>query len=166
MNIFLKSIDKISVVSGKLFAWLIIPLVVGLLYEVVARYVFNAPTLWAYDLTYMLYGAHFIMAAAYLLSLGGHIRIDVFYNHFSPRGKAIIDLCGYVVLFFPVIVALLIYGIEYALFSWSMGERTSISAWRPIIYPLKAIFALGILLLLLQGVAMFIRNLRVAVRSN
>lgn len=166
MYTVLNVIDKISEISGKLFAWLIIPMVAGLLYEVIARYVFNAPTIWAYDLTYMLYGAHFIMGAAFLLSLGGHIRIDVFYNYLSPRGKAIMDLCGYLVLFFPVVAALLIYGTEYAIFSWSMGERTSISAWRPIIYPLKAIFALGILLLLLQGIATFIRNLRVAVRSS
>lgn len=165
MNTFLSIIDKISEISGKLFAWLIIPLVGGLLYEVTARYIFNAPTIWAYDMTYILYGVHFMMGAAYLLSLGGHIRIDVFYQRLSPRNKAIVDICGYLLLFFPVMAALLVFGTKFAAFSWQMKEKAFTTAWLPIIYPFKAVFPIGIFLLLLQGIAIFIRNLRVAVRG-
>jgi TRAP-type mannitol/chloroaromatic compound transport system permease small subunit len=77
LHSFLKFIDKTSETAGKLVAWLIIPLVLGLMYEVIARYVFNAPTIWAYDITYMIYGAHFMMGAAYLLYVRGYVRIDV-----------------------------------------------------------------------------------------
>ena len=165
MNTFLSIIDKISEISGKLFAWLIIPLVGGLLYEVIARYVFNAPTIWAYDMTYMLYGVHFMMGAAYLLSLGGHIRIDVFYQRLSPRKQAIVDVCGYLLLFFPVMAALLVFGIKFAAFSWQMKEKAFTTAWLPIIYPFKTVLPIGIFLLLLQGIAVFIRDLRFALRG-
>lgn len=162
----LKFIDKVSEWTGKLFAWLVIPLVCGLMYEVVARYVFGAPTVWAYDITYMLYGAHFMMGAAYLLYIGGNVRIDVFYRQFSPRAKAIVDICLYLVFFFPVMVVLLVFGIEYAWFSWEIKERASLSPWRPPLYPLKTVLPVAIFLLLLQGVVEFIRNLGIAARGK
>ena len=69
----IKVLDQISILSGKSFGWLIIPMVLCLVYEVFARYLFNAPTLWAYDMTYMLYGSHFMLGAAYTLAMQGHI---------------------------------------------------------------------------------------------
>ncbi len=97
----LKVIDAVSEWSGKLAAWMIIPMVGGVTYEVVARYAFNAPTAWAYDLTYMLYGSLFMLGAAYTLRKGGHIRTDFFYENFSIRTKGIIDASGYLFFFFP-----------------------------------------------------------------
>ena len=94
-------IDTISEWSGRLTAWLIIPLVAGLSYEVFARYLFDAPTVWAYDTTYMLYGSHFMLGAAYTLLKKGHIRTDIFYNNFSPRTQGMIDATLYLVFFFP-----------------------------------------------------------------
>src|SRR3982751_6284717 len=85
----IKVLDSISVGSGKLVAWLIVPMVASLVYEVIARYLFNAPTEWAYDMTFMLYGTFFMLGAAYTLQQKGHIRTDSLYIDWSPRRQAI-----------------------------------------------------------------------------
>ena len=166
MRLFLKFIDKTSETVGKLFAWLIVFLVVGLMYEVIARYVFNAPTIWAYDLTYMIYGAHFMMGAAYLLYARGYVRIDVFYRFLPPRWKGGFDAFLFLVLFFPVMAVLLYKGIPYVAFSWSLHETSTAGAWSPPLYPLKTVLPVAIILLTLQGIAEFIRSLGLAIRGK
>lgn len=164
-HIFSKSVDTISEWSGKIFAWLIIGMIAAITYEVVARYIFNAPTIWAYDMTYMLYGTLFMMGAAYTLRHGAFIRVDVFYRRFPPRQKAIIESCMYLLFFFPPLIVLLLKGIDYAQFAWHIKETTLMSPWRAPIYPFKTVLPVGVGLLLLQGVVEFIRNLAIAVRS-
>lgn len=161
MDRFLKFADKLSEYCSKVFAWLIVALVFGLFYEVVARYAFNAPTRWSYDLTYMFYGTLFVMGSAYALCKNRHIRIDVFYSRFSPHWKAITDVCLYLVLFFPAMVVLFVKGVGYAAFSWSIHEVSPAGAWGPPLYPLKTVFPVAIFVLLLQGIAQFIRSLRI-----
>ena len=85
----IRVIDTFTDITGSIFAWLAVPLVAGVAYEVFARYLFNAPTVWAYDLTYMLYGALFMLGAAYALHKGAHIRTDFFWDSFTPRTKGI-----------------------------------------------------------------------------
>jgi TRAP-type mannitol/chloroaromatic compound transport system permease small subunit len=97
----IRVLDGISIWSGKLVAWLIIPMVLGLVYEVVARYAFNAPTEWAYDMTYMLYGSFFMLGAAFTLQRKGHIRTDTFYAAWSPRRQGMVDAVCYLLFFFP-----------------------------------------------------------------
>ena len=160
MDRVLRGIDKLSEYCAKAFAWLIIPMVGGLFYEVVARYVFNAPTIWAYDLTYMLYGALFVMGSAYALGQNRHVRIDVFYSRFSSRRKGIVDVILYLVLFFPPILVLLIKGAEYAAFSCSMREASAAGAGRPPHNPVNKVLPIAMAVLSLQGVAQFIRSLR------
>ena len=166
MRKFLNFVDRLSEWAGKIFAWLIIFLVLALVYEVGARYLFGAPTIWAWDLSYMLYGAHFMMGAAYVLRLHGNVRIDVFYRRFSPRRQAIVDLCLYPVLFFPVVIVLVIWGAEQALFSWEMRETAIWSAWRAPLYPLRTVLPVAALLLLLQGIAEFVRTLSIAIKGE
>src|SRR5262245_24052585 len=83
----LRVVDQVSEVSGRAFAWLVLPLILGVTYEVGARYLFNAPTVWAYDLSYMLYASIFMLGAAYTLRHGAHVRTDFLYNNFSDRRK-------------------------------------------------------------------------------
>ena len=97
----IRFIDTIGDWSGKIFAWLIVPMIVGVSYEVFVRYVFNAPTIWAYDVTYMLYGSHFMLGAAYTLSKGGHVRTDFFYANWSQRTQGWVDAVSYLLFFFP-----------------------------------------------------------------
>ena len=98
-----RAIDAIVLVVGKAVAWLILPMVLSLVWEVTARYGFNAPTEWAYDMTFMLYGTFFMVGSAWTLQRGGHIRTDSFYSKWSQRTQARVDLACYLVFFFPAI---------------------------------------------------------------
>ena len=92
--------DKVSEWSGKVFAWLVIPLMLGLVYEVIARYVFSAPTKWAYDLTYNFYGALFMLVAGYTLFRRGHVRTDFVYRTLSDKWQGILDCAPCLLLFY------------------------------------------------------------------
>ena len=166
MRNFVKYIDRISEWTGRIVKWLIFALIGALIYEVIARYAFNRPSFWSYDVSYILYGAFFLLGAAFTLLVGGHVRIDVFYSRFSPRGRAIIDLVCYLVFFFPVMAILLHKGIDFAQSSWEFGEGSAFSAWKPAIYPYKTVFPVAIFLLLIQGVAEFLRNLVMVARKE
>src|SRR5260370_36240572 len=100
-------IDKFTDTTGVWVAWLNVPLVLAVAYEVFARYVFNAPTIWSFDVTYMLYGTIFMLGAAYALHKGAHIRTDFFYEKWSDRTRGVVDSISYIVFFFPSIVMLL-----------------------------------------------------------
>lgn len=166
MNRLVRVLDAVSDWSGRLLRWLAIPLVGGLVYEVVARYVFDAPTIWAYDITYMLYGSLFMLGAAYTLYKQGHIRTDILYRLFPQRWQGIVDSALYLVFFFPAVAFLLVVGIDFAAESWGIRERTTLSAWRPPIYPLKTVIPLAAFLLLVQGVAELLKSVRTALRGR
>ena len=151
-------IDRISERFGKVVAWLCFPLVLALVYEVTARYVFKAPTEWAYDVTYMLYGTIFMLGAAFTLLKKGHIRTDFFYINWSPQRQGKTDTIMYVLFYFPAIVFFLVAGWDYAAHSWETFERTALSPWRPIIYPFKAVIPVTAFLLLVQGVSELIKS--------
>src|SRR5690349_7619170 len=102
-----RMIDKAALWSGWLVSWLILPLVLALVYEVVARYFFNAPTVWAYDVTFITYGTFFMLGSAYTLQRSGHIRTDSYYASWSPRTQGMVDTVCYVLLFFPPLLIFL-----------------------------------------------------------
>lgn len=161
----IRVIDRISYWSGQTVCWLIIPLVGSLTYEVFARYLFGAPTEWAYDVSYMLYGAFFMLGAAYALLRGGHIRTDMLYEKWSPQRQGAIDATCYLFLFFPAMLFLLWMGGQEAWHSWDIGERSDQSPWRPILYPFKAVIPMTALMLLVQGVSEFLKSMY-AVRTG
>jgi len=154
----IRGIDWFTERSGKVMAWLCFPLVLALVYEVTARYLFKAPTEWAYDVTYMLYGTIFMLGAAFTLLKKAHIRTDLFYNNWTPRTQGLIDTVMYVLLYFPGILFFLVAGWDYAAHSWVTGEHTSLSPWRPIIYPFKAVIPVTAFLLLVQGVSELLKS--------
>ena len=154
---FLLFIDRLSAAVGKAFGWCIIVLTFGTCYEVFMRYVLHAPTSWAFDMAYCMYGALFIMAGAYTLSRNGHVRGDVIYRLFSVRTQAAIDLLLYILFFFPGFLALLIYGIPYARTSFMIREVSIYSPAGLPIWPLKVLIPLAALFMLIQGLAEVIR---------
>ena len=162
----IRIIDAIGEWSGNISCWLIIPLVGGLTYEVIARYVFNAPTEWAYDTTYMLYGAHFMLGAGYTLLHKEHIRTDLFYEKFTPRNQGIIDATLYLFFFFPGMIFFCLTGWEESLQSWYIGERSDTGGWRPILYPFKMVVPVAAALLILQGVSEFVKSTRAALTGR
>jgi TRAP-type mannitol/chloroaromatic compound transport system permease small subunit len=160
------TLDAISMWSGRLFAWLIIPMVGALVYEVVARYGFNSPTLWAYDMTYMLYGSHFMLGAAYTLARQGHIRTDFFYRLWSPRWQGTVDAALYAFLFFPAMSFFLWDSSDFAMVSWIRQEVGISSPWSPPIYPFKTVMPVTAVLLILQGISEFVKSLHAAIRGK
>jgi TRAP-type mannitol/chloroaromatic compound transport system permease small subunit len=155
----LKAIDRISIVSGKIVAWMILPMSLSLVYEVVARYVFNAPTIWASDVSQILYGMFFMLGSAYALQRQQHIRTDFIYGKWSIRTRGLVDAACYIGLYFPALVFFLWVGSEFAYRSILFNERIVTSPWMPIIWPLKLTIPISTLLLLIQGVSELLKCL-------
>jgi TRAP-type mannitol/chloroaromatic compound transport system permease small subunit len=158
MQRFLLLVDRISTWVGHAFAWCIVVLTAAICYEVVARKVFSAPTKWAFDASYMLYGALFVMAGAYAMARNAHVRGDFLYRAWRPRVQAGMDLVLYFLFFFPGIVAFIYAGFIFAEKSWEIGEYPS-SSPDPLlpIYPFKALIPITGVLMFLQGIAEVIR---------
>jgi TRAP-type mannitol/chloroaromatic compound transport system permease small subunit len=142
---------------GQAFSWLIVALTLHVSWEVFSRYVLEAPRAWAFDVMIMLYGTLFMMAGAYTLSKGGHVRGDVLYGFFRPRTQATIDLVLYIVFFIPGVVALAWAGYFYAAESWAINEHSTITSEGPPIYPFKTVIPIAGVILLLQGVVEIVR---------
>ena len=137
MSWFLRSVDRLSVGFGLLAAVIVAPLILATVYEVFSRYLFNAPTIWAYELGYMAMGTNFLLGAAYTLRERGHIRIDVLYAHFTPKVRALVDVAGYLLLFLPL-AWWLSWGLwKYAYFALLSGETSGESAWNPSHHPFR-----------------------------
>lgn len=148
-----RSIDLVAIGSGRIVAWLIVPMVLALSFEVVSRYLFNAPTIWAYDMTFMLYGTFFMVGAAFTLQRKGHIRTDSYYGEWSPRRQAWIDLVCYLVMFMPVAAVFAFGGWGYFAKAFATRETFVSSPWSPVTWPFKLMMPLAGALLLLQGVS-------------
>jgi TRAP-type mannitol/chloroaromatic compound transport system permease small subunit len=157
MNRFLFFIDSLSTWVGKAFAWLILVLTLGISYEVFVRYVLRAPTTWAFDFSYITYGALFLMAGAYTLVRNQHVRADVLYRFWRPRTQASMDLLLYIIFFFPAVAAFMYSGWNYAQMSVRFKEVSIFSPAGIPVFPLKALIPVTGLLLLLQGIAETIR---------
>jgi len=155
-------IDTFSEWIGRGFAWLILPLIAGLSYEVIARYLFDAPTIWAYDVGYMLYGGHFMLGAGYTLMKKGHIRTDFFYERWSPRRQGTVDAFCYLFLFFPGLLFFLFASWDNAYHSFRIGEASEASPWRPILWPFKMAMPVAAVLLIIQGVSEFLKSVGAA----
>ena len=165
-NRLTQALDAITRVVGRVTAWLIIPMVGSLVYEVFARYLFDAPTVWAYDMTYMLYGTFFMLGSARTLQRGGHIRTDTFYADWSPRRKAMVDATCYLLFYLPAMVVFLKLGAEYFWKSYQQNERIVTSPWLPIVWPFKLVMPVTAALLIIQGVSELIKSLRVIARNE
>jgi TRAP-type mannitol/chloroaromatic compound transport system permease small subunit len=157
MNRVIYSIDQLSKSVGHAFAWCIVILALGTCYEVFMRYALNAPTSWAFDMSYLMYGAVFFMAGAYTLSRGGHVRADMFYRRWRPRVQAAVELVLYLLFFFPGVTALVISGWGYGYASMRIFEVSVNSPAGVPIWPLKMMIPVGGALLTLQGVAEVLR---------
>jgi TRAP-type mannitol/chloroaromatic compound transport system permease small subunit len=158
----IRIIDTFTDLTGTVFAWMSIPLVLAVAYEVLARHFFRAPTTWSYDITYMLYGALFMLGAAYALHKGAHIRTDFFWEAFSPRKKGLIDSIAYIVFFFPSLTALMIVSLIEANYSFQIHETSEQTPWRPILWPFKYAVPIACLLLLVQGFSEFLKSFYMA----
>jgi TRAP-type mannitol/chloroaromatic compound transport system permease small subunit len=161
MNTILRTVDRLSGHLGILAAWIVLPLIFATVYEVSSRYLFNAPTLWAYEIGYMATGANFLLGAAFALREGSHIRIDILYSRLSEKRKALIDVLGYLFLFLPVGIWLSYRLGDSALDAFHSNQRSGESAWNPVIWPFRTIFFIGFAVLSLQAIVECIRAMKV-----
>jgi TRAP-type mannitol/chloroaromatic compound transport system permease small subunit len=157
VNRLIYSIDQLSKTVGHAFAWCIVVLTLGTCWEVFVRYALNDPTSWAFDLSYMMYGAVFYMAGAYTLSRGGHVRADMFYRKWQETTQAKVELLLYIVFFFPGILALVVAGSAYGFESLRIREVSVNSPAGMPIWPLKMMICVGALLIAIQGFAEVLR---------
>ncbi|SHG25602.1 TRAP-type mannitol/chloroaromatic compound transport system, small permease component [Desulfacinum infernum DSM 9756] len=151
-------LDGISVAMGKASSVLVLPMMCILVYEVVSRYFFNAPTIWAGDLALILYGIYFMVASPFCLKDGMHIRTDFLYNRWSTKTKGLVDTIIYVFLYLPTHVVFLEIGWKYFYKSFKQNESIVSSPWMPIIWPMKFAIPLSVFLMILQGLSETIKS--------
>jgi len=157
MKSYINFADRLSEWFAKAFAWAIMVMTFGVGYEVVVRRLFNAPTSWAFDLSYIMYGTLFMMGGAYTLSRGGHVRGDFLYRLWRPRTQAVVEFILYIFFFFPGVTALIISGWKYAERSWRYGEVSVNSPAGVPIFQFKTIIVAAGILLFIQGIAQMMR---------
>ena len=151
-------IDKFSKIVGNIVCWILIPLIFAMTYEVVARKLFLAPTIWAYDISRFLYGALFMLGAAYALSKGVHIRPDFLYRNFNTKTQGLIDFWLYILFYFPGLIVFLYMTIGFVEESIRRGERGMDTTWMPFMWPIKTCLLVGIIFLLIQGVSELLKS--------
>lgn len=156
------AIDTFSLWVGRVVCWLAIPLIAVMIYEVFARYFFTAPTVWAYDLSRMLYGGMFVLGSAYVLSRGLHIRSDFLYRKWSVHTQGWVDTVLYLTCFFPAMLILFWVSSEWAWASVTRGERGTDTAWMPLLGPVKSTLPIGVAFLVIQGVSELLKSLHAA----
>jgi TRAP-type mannitol/chloroaromatic compound transport system permease small subunit len=159
-------IDGFSRAIGWIVSVLTIPIFVAMVYEIVARKVFSAPTVWAFDVSRMLYGAMFMLGAGYALARGDHIRADFLYRGLSERTQGRVDLALYLVFFFPGLLIFFWTAADYAWTAVERGERGMDTSWMPLLGPIKSALPFGILFLLIQGVSEVLKCWYAATRGR
>ena len=157
-------IDGLNRWVARIVSWVVILIIAATVYEVAMRYLFNAPTDWVFEFNYLVHGPYFLLLGAYTFAQRGHVNVDILYSRLSPRARAILDLFTAPVFFFFLIM-MLWFGGKFALASLSFRETLS-SAWAPPIYPVKLVIPLAAGLLILQGLAKFIRDLHLALTGR
>ena len=155
----IRVIDGVTQWTGYLFALIVAPLIIANVIEVFMRYVMNAPTSWALDVTTMSFGALFMLGAAYALLKGAHVRTDMLWEKFSNRKKGIIDSIAYLLFFLPSMAILFAISIDDFLYSLSINEKSTSGIWQPVIWPLRAVVPVSAALLFLQGVSELMKSL-------
>ena len=166
MAVSITKIDLFSKRVGNIVCWITIPLILGMVYEVFARKLFLAPTIWAYDMSRFLYGALFMLGAGYALSKGVHIRADFLYRNFKIKTQGIIDFWLYLLFYFPGLIVFLYMTIGFVQESIMRGEKGMDTAWMPYLWPIKSCLLIGIIFLLIQGVSELLKSYWAATKGK
>jgi TRAP-type mannitol/chloroaromatic compound transport system permease small subunit len=166
MTAFADRIDRLTAAIGRAVAWLVLAVVLLQFALVVARYLFGIGSIWLTEAVIYGHAAVFMLAAAWTLHLGGHVRVDVFYADASARTKAWIDLAGSVLLLLPFVFVLILLSVPYAARSWAILEHSQEASGLPLVFVLKTLIPLFALLMALQGVAQAIRSAAVLARPR
>lgn len=156
MNAIAKAIDAINELFGRIIAPLIAIITLIVLYDIASRFFLGRPSDWAFDVTKMLFGAHFMLMAAYGLRHHVHVEVDVLKRLLSRKKQALIEILGYLIFFVPFIWMLVTYGWRFFERSFSRGETTYGMVSIPV-YPIKGVIIIAAVLILLQAIAIVLR---------
>ena len=159
-----RAVSQFNGLAGEFVAYWSVIAVFVYYYEVIARYVFNSPTNWAHEAMFLMFGMQYLIAGGFVLREGGHVRVDVIYNQFPKRGKAIVDIFTSI-FFFIFMVALLVTGWTFFKDAYEVGE-VSFTEWAIHYWPVKLALPVGAILLLIQGIAQLIKDVAVAVNPS
>ena len=152
------NIDKFSKWIGSVVCWILMPLIFAMTYEVLARKLFLAPTIWAYDISRFLYGALFMLGAGYALSRGVHIRADFLYRNFKIKNQGLIDFWLYLLFYFPGLIVFFYMTFGFVVEAIQRGERGMDTTWMPYMWPIKTCLLIGIIFLLIQGFSELLKS--------
>lgn len=156
----IRTIDAFTYYAGVFLAVVLVPLLIfPNVYEVISRYALGDPTIWALDLTTMVFGAMFMLGSAFALLKGAHVRTDMLWDKFSERTKGRIDTIAYVVFFLPTMAVLVYSSVDDFLYSMSINERSNSGAWAPIIWPLRGVIPIACALLFIQGISELMKSI-------
>lgn len=160
MDALVRGIDGLTTYIGRIVGWVMIFIMLLTVYDVAARRLFNAPVIWAFDVSVQLFALHFMIAASFALLRDEHVSINIFKERLSVRSQAAIDIFSYLVLFFPFMIMLLIYGWDFAARSWTTRETSWGIVALPVYY-IKTVIPVTAVLLMLQGVSNVIKLARI-----
>ena len=153
----LSLLDDIGLYVGKLFSFLLYFVMVIIVYELISRWLFNAPTEWVHEASTMLYGVFFILGGGFTFIKGEHVRMDVFYSRLSPKGKAVADIATFI-FFVIYLVVLIWFGGKSAWHSFEIREHSQ-TVWGPPVYPSKIVMVVGAALVFIAGCTKFARDI-------
>jgi TRAP-type mannitol/chloroaromatic compound transport system permease small subunit len=161
---YLRFTDWLNQKFAWIVAFMIVPMLFIMIWEIVMRYFFNSPSLWAYEISLFVYGAYIVLGGAYTHLAGGHVNVDIIWGQLPPRGRAMLDILtsGLAFLFLGVLFWV---SLQITINSWQIGE-TTMSHWKPIYYPLRTTLPVGCFLFLMQLLAKLIRDILVVIKGE
>ncbi len=166
MRNIVRVIDSISDWSGRIVRWLCVVLILVMIYEVIMRYAFNSPTMWAYETAIMLGAAIYAFAFSYTHRHNAHIRVDIYYRLLSPRWRALIDVGGSLLCLLPLVIMILYASVARTWNAWLISEVMVETIWYPPAAPLRTVVTIGFCLFALQGVSNCTRDLYLLIRNK
>ena len=166
MNRFANTVDLLTTILGRVSSWLVLAVVVLQFALVVARYVFGLGSIWLTEAIIYGHAALFLLASAWTLRAGGHVRVDIFYADATPRARALVDLAGALLLLLPFALVLLWLSAPYAARSWAVFERSQEASGLPLVFALKTLIPIFAVLMALQGIAQAIRAAQALTRKQ
>ncbi|MFC0850874.1 TRAP transporter small permease subunit [Halalkalibacter oceani] len=160
-----EALDKTTEWVGKISSWSVVVLMLLVVFEVISRRVFNQPTIWTFEITTMIFAFHFLMVSAYGLLHKSLVSVEIIYERFSLKTKAVLDLITYSIFFLPFVIGLLYGGYHFAALSWAQQE-VSWSAFAPPVYPIKTVLPVAMFFLLLQGISEIMKKVIILVERK
>ena len=166
LEVILKGIDGFTEWAGKSFAWLMMPLIAIIVFEVTCRYLFAAPTNWVFDVSFMLGTSMFLIGLSYVHRQNAHVKVDIVSKFFSSKVQMILKLIFRIIYFFPLMWAIARIALEKAIFSFKINETYQFGIWHPSMIPFRIIIFIAFFLLTLQGFSQFVRELQAVIKGR